>query len=69
MELRGLVLTAAGAAVPEAGQRRPYLHALHRDRALDGFTELQEGERDDELDTSAHLAILLISGYKQVKKQ
>lgn len=46
VELGGLVLAAAGAAVPEAGQRRTYLHTLHRHRALDGLAKL-DGERPD----------------------
>lgn len=45
VELGGLVLAAAGGAVPEAGQRGAHLHALHRHRALDGLAELKEGER------------------------
>lgn len=44
VELGGFVLAAAGAAVPEAGQRRTHLHPFHRHRALDGFAEL-DGER------------------------
>lgn len=40
VELGGLVLAAAGAAVPEAGQRRTHLHAFHRHRALDGLAKL-----------------------------
>lgn len=49
VELRGLVLAAAGAAVPETGQGRPHLHAFHRHRALDGFAEL-DGERQRRLE-------------------
>lgn len=44
VELCGFVLAAAGAAVPEAGQRRTYLHAFHCHRALNGLTKL-DGER------------------------
>lgn len=40
VDLGGLVLAAAGAAVPEAGQRRTHLHPLHRHGALDGFAKL-----------------------------
>lgn len=42
VELSGLVLTAAGAAVPETGQWRSHLHTLDRHRAFDGLTELRE---------------------------
>lgn len=44
VELGGLVLAAAGAAVPEAGQRGAHLHALHCHRALDGLAKLKEEE-------------------------
>lgn len=44
VELGGLVLAAAGGAVPEAGQWGAHLHALHRHRALDGLAKLKEGE-------------------------
>lgn len=43
VELGGLVLAAAGGAVPEAGQRGAHLHALDRHRALDGLAKLKEG--------------------------
>ncbi len=43
VEFSDFVLAAAGAAVPEAGQRRTYLHTLHRHRALDGLAKL-DGE-------------------------
>lgn len=46
VELSGLVLAAAGAAVPEAGQGWTHLHTFHRHGALDGFAELR-GERRD----------------------
>lgn len=46
VELGGFVLAAAGAAVPEAGQRRTHLHTFHCHRALDGLTKL-DGERRD----------------------
>lgn len=46
VELSGFVLAAAGAAVPETGQRRSYLHTLHCHRALDGLAKL-DGERQD----------------------
>lgn len=44
VELGGLVLAAAGGAVPEAGQWGAHLHALYRHRALDGLAKLKEGE-------------------------
>lgn len=34
-------VTAAGTAVPEAGQWGAHLHPLHRHRTLDGLTQLQ----------------------------
>lgn len=46
VELSGLVFTAAGAAVPEAGQGWAHLHALHRHGALDCFAKL-DGEKTD----------------------
>lgn len=46
VELGGLVLAAAGGAVPEAGQRGAHLHALHRHRALDGLAKLKDAEGD-----------------------
>lgn len=46
VQLGGFVLAAAGAAVPEAGQRRTHLHTFHRHRALDGLTKLDGGRQD-----------------------
>lgn len=45
VKLGGLVLAAAGATVPEAGQRGAHLHALHGHRALDGLAKLKEGQK------------------------
>lgn len=41
VELGHFGVAAAGAAVPEAGQRRAHLHPLHRHRSLDGLAQLQ----------------------------
>lgn len=46
VELGGFVLAAAGAAVPETGQRGTYLHAFDCHRALDGLTELGRERRE-----------------------
>ena len=42
VQLSGLVLAAAGAAVTEAGQWGAHFHALHVHRALDGLPQLGE---------------------------
>lgn len=44
VELGHFSVTAAGAAVPEAGQWGAHLHPLHCHRTLDGFPQLQRGE-------------------------
>lgn len=41
MELGHFCVTAAGTAIPEAGQRGAHLHPLHRHRTLDGLTQLK----------------------------
>lgn len=46
VEFGGLVLAAAGAAVPETGQRGPQLGTFDGHGALDGLTELQRKGRE-----------------------
>lgn len=43
VELCDFSVTAAGATVPEAGQRGAHLHTLHRHRTLNSLTQLQYG--------------------------
>lgn len=51
VELGGFILAAAGAAVPEAGQRRTHLHTFYRHRTLNGLAKL-DGERQVRDDTT-----------------
>lgn len=46
VQLGGLVLAAAGAAVPETGQGGTQLHTFGLHRALDGLTELRREGRE-----------------------